>query len=238
MSGIREKLAGLFVFARQEQRRFFESLSEEERQAQGSREEWAIKDHFAHVISWEEHEARNMEMLARGEMPPISNEDVDTQNAHLYDQKKDLTWEQLLEASDAVTRLLEERIFLFSEEQLCDPALNPYNNEHPLWTAFPGGLLWHAVVHFSDYYLSVDRLEDASAIQARYWQASQPFFDNARIRGISYYDRACYLARSRQIDAAFESLREGLATYPDLTEWSRQDPDLVNLHNDPRWQTL
>ncbi len=56
--------------------------------------------------------------------------------------------------------------------------------------------------------------------------------------GALYYNAACISARAGAIDKAFGQLETALKLRPDLIEWSKKDPDLVNLRSDDRMQQL
>jgi hypothetical protein len=45
------------------------------------------------------------------------------------------------------------------------------------------------------------------------------------------YNMACMYSLSGNLDAAVEELRHALQLRPDLTEWSKQDPDLNQLRD-------
>jgi len=52
------------------------------------------------------------------------------------------------------------------------------------------------------------------------------------------YNLACCYALAGQAEKAMDALREALRLAPDLTEWSKQDPDLVSLRERPDYQSL
>jgi hypothetical protein len=52
------------------------------------------------------------------------------------------------------------------------------------------------------------------------------------------YNLACYLALAGEKNKAVELLGEALRLHPGLTEWSRQDTDLVSLHGLPGYERL
>ena len=52
------------------------------------------------------------------------------------------------------------------------------------------------------------------------------------------YNLACCEARLGDVDRAFEHLRRGLESRPDLIELARGDDDLAALHDDPRFAEL
>ena len=52
------------------------------------------------------------------------------------------------------------------------------------------------------------------------------------------YNLACCYALAGQAEKAMDALREALRLAPDLTEWSKQDTDLVSLRERPDYQSL
>jgi len=52
------------------------------------------------------------------------------------------------------------------------------------------------------------------------------------------YNCACSCSLLGRLDEAFERLREALEMGFDGLEWMQEDPDLVSVRADPRWQEL
>jgi len=49
---------------------------------------------------------------------------------------------------------------------------------------------------------------------------------------------ACFYAANGQLEQALVILPEALRLQPDLVEWSKEDADLISLHNLPAYQAL
>ncbi|MFA5256827.1 MAG: hypothetical protein WC360_01640 [Opitutales bacterium] len=54
----------------------------------------------------------------------------------------------------------------------------------------------------------------------------------------AYYNCACSLSLSGQIDEAFEKLKTALDMGFESVDWMHKDPDLEALRDDPRWMKL
>jgi tetratricopeptide (TPR) repeat protein len=52
------------------------------------------------------------------------------------------------------------------------------------------------------------------------------------------YNRACLEALAGNPEAALDYLEKALAQTPGMRAWAAQDPDLVSLHDHPRFQAL
>ena len=57
-------------------------------------------------------------------------------------------------------------------------------------------------------------------------------------QGLRRYNRACHYALVGGAAEALEKLGEALELNPGLTEWSREDPDLVSIREEPGYQAL
>ena len=56
--------------------------------------------------------------------------------------------------------------------------------------------------------------------------------------GLVFYNTACSYSLLGNKKEAIEELRKALAARPNLVDWSKQDPDLEPLHNEPDYQAL
>jgi tetratricopeptide (TPR) repeat protein len=79
-------------------------------------------------------------------------------------------------------------------------------------------------------------------IQARHGDAARALEIAARLaaqeRGAIVYDAACIAALVDSTDLAFEYLQKSLDRQGMSTAWVRTDPDLMSLHDDPRFEQL
>jgi predicted esterase len=69
-----------------------------------------------------------------------------------------------------------------------------------------------------------------AAAACQYWAFAK--------RGTDPYDLACYLARMKQVDAAFYWLQVAARDDGVDAAWAGQDDDLSALHRDPRWEQV
>ena len=67
---IKAKLVDLLQRAREEERTFFASLSNDERSAVGTPECWSVKDVVAHVAEWKARMGQRLVAARRNETPP------------------------------------------------------------------------------------------------------------------------------------------------------------------------
>jgi len=62
--------------------------------------------------------------------------------------------------------------------------------------------------------------------------------DSPAWRGVTRYNLACHHALSGQHERAIGELRKTLQLNPDLTEWSKEDPDFASIRERPDYQAL
>ena len=61
---------------------------------------------------------------------------------------------------------------------------------------------------------------------------------SSRLDGDDHYDLACIRALNGEFDPALESLEQALELGSQDYRWARHDPDLAELAEDPRFQSL
>ena len=57
-------------------------------------------------------------------------------------------------------------------------------------------------------------------------------------RSVLLYNTACFYSQAGEIDIAFEALERSLAAGKSDADWLRQDSDLDNIRDDPRFQDI
>jgi tetratricopeptide (TPR) repeat protein len=85
-----------------------------------------------------------------------------------------------------------------------------------------------------------ERGDDASAerIQQESVASMASFFGRGEEYANATYNLGCFYAKRGRTAEAIAQVREALAINPKLTEWSKEDADLVSLHDLPEYQAL
>jgi tetratricopeptide (TPR) repeat protein len=234
---LKTKLLDLLERAYQEEQAFVEKLSDEERTAIGTLEQWSAKDMMAHNATWKERMAQSLAAAARDEPLPAVD-DINQVNAKIFEEHRDDSWTDVLGQSERAYRLLVERIQATRNEDLLDTDVLPWQNGRPLWRPLVGNGYSHPISHLAQYYTDRGDTSYAIQIQEEVADSLAQLDDSPAWQGVVRYNLACQYALAGQKDRAITRLREALRLNPDLTEWSKQDPDFTSIREDPDYNSL
>jgi hypothetical protein len=234
---VKTKLIELVRRAAEEEQVFGARLADEERAAPGTPERWSAKDLMAHLATWKEWEAHNLELAARGETPPRVD-DLDRVNADTFERNRHRPWPEVLAVWQRAQDSLVERLNALSEADLTSTEYFPWQDGRPLWRLIAGNSYTHPVTHLAQYYAEHGRVTYANQIQAEAAGLLAQLDDSPAWQGIVSYNLACHYALVGEKEKAMVGLRQALRLNPELTEWSKQDPDLASLRQEAAYQAL
>jgi len=211
---------------RQAERDIFGALQPEIRDRPLRPHDWSPKDHQAHLTAWKGIQAERIRANTRGEDPPFIGRETDEINAELQATRAETPWPAVLAEADAVTAELEREI----------------RDAGPTTLAESGGLIGgifgngssHAMTHFGwlvDARIGIDEARVAAFVDAQERllnAAAIPDFD----RGVGLYNLACAHAVAGRLDRARPLLPVAFRLRPDLAEFAKEDPDLVELRDE------
>lgn len=234
---LKQKVLNLLDRAHEGEQTFVAKLSAEERAAVGALEQWSAKDLLAHIVAWKERLVREIAAAPSGEGPPASI-DIDQANAEIFEEHRDRSWADILEWSEHVHESLVESTEAMGDDDLVDTQAVPRPDGRPLWRLVAGTGYTHSLLHLAQYY--TDRGEAHYATEL--WEEAVTLLtqldDSPTWLGTTRYNLACHYALSGQHERAISELHEALQLNPDLTEWSKEDPDFASIREDPDYQAL
>jgi tetratricopeptide (TPR) repeat protein len=222
--------------ARADQQALVDTLSEAERAQSGTPERWSAKDLVVHITSWKERTVEVIAASRRGEPPP--NEDVDDHNARVFEANRGRTWEEVLAYVARVYAALVAQVEALTDAELGDPQHFAWRQGRPMWQTVVGNGYSHPQAHLAQFYVERQDLARATELQEEMVRTLPALDDTPAWRGIAIYNLACFYALSGQRERAISHLEESLALNPGLGEWSREDSDLLSLHDDPAYEAL
>jgi tetratricopeptide (TPR) repeat protein len=234
---IKAKLIQLIRRAAEEEQVFGATLSDEERAAPGTPERWSAKDLMAHLASWKEWEAHNLELAARGETPHDAG-DLDLVNADILERNQHRPWSEVLAVWQRAQDSLVERLNALSEADLTSTEYFPWQAGRPLWRLIAGNSYTHPITHLAQYYAEHGRVAYANQIQGEAADLLAQLDDSPAWQGILSYNLACHYALVGEKEKAIAGLRRALGLNPELIEWSKQDSDLASLRQEAAYQAL
>jgi hypothetical protein len=202
-----------------------------ERTAVGSPQDWAAKDLLAHVTTWRERGAEELEAARHGPLPPESQE-FDEANRVIFEQNRDQPWEVLLRRAKESWQAYSTHLGRLNEAELLAGGTEAQPGR-PLWRRITVDAGNHPMLHYAEF----SRLHGRADSGTRWMASLTPLLlavdPSSEWHGVVHYNLACHFALSGHPEPALESLRQSLELNPGLRQWSRQDADLASLHNNP-----
>ncbi len=215
---------------------FIRELTEVERAKVGLPDNWAAKDILEHATFWQECTVQRLDAIARNETPP-NFDDFERLNQDAFEARRHRPWSQVSEdiirAFEAVTAHVQK----CAEADLAEPGRYPSQPGVPLWRSIVGNAYMHPVAHFADFYLKRGEPQRAIQLQETMVERVSQLADG-NWRGTAIYNLACFYALAGEAEKALGLLADSLRMEPSLVEWSKQDPDLISLHELPTYQAL
>ena len=203
------------------------------RVATGTEEVWAPKDHFVHLAVWQEYQARRLEAISTGNPPeqPGSNEEVFLQHR---DEPWAAIWGRAMQALDDNAAVIKRT----SEDDLTHPERFAWLNGRSFISSAIGNIYLHPIEHLVQMYEESGDMASAEQVQLESVAAMRNLFGKGEEYANAVYNLGCFYAKRGRADNAIAQVRESLAVNPKLTEWSKEDADLVSLHDLPDYQAL
>jgi tetratricopeptide (TPR) repeat protein len=222
-------LLEIIDLARERERTLADVLDADARKAVGTVDLWAAKDHFVHLAVWAAYQARRLEAIATG-TPPTQPADNDT----VFQEHRDDPWETIWAG---LMRALDDNaagVMRASDEELT----NPDRNGRSLFSLTINNIYLHPIAHLAQ--IHEERGDDASAelVQQEAVATMARLFGKGEQYANAVYNLGCYYAKRGRSADAIAQVREALAASPKLTDLSKEDADLVSLHDLPEYQAL
>jgi hypothetical protein len=213
------------------------SLSEGERNAVGTYEQWSPKDRISHNTYWRRRAVEKLGYLFRGQTPPEypPSEDCNRQN---FEENREKAVPTLLKMADEVMTALPLALSRFSEEDLRSTAYHPSLSGRSLLDFILDQCYSHPVYHLSEGYLRLDNVRMVNQLQDQRMKDLDAIDGSPKAHAAYCYDRACFYALTGEKEKALEFLEISLAGRPDLKTWAVQDPEVASLRDDSRFQKL
>jgi len=216
---------------------FLDNLSEAERSAKGTYENWAPKDRVAHTTLWRRRAIENLAYLARDQQPPeYPPYEALNQETFFENQHKNLP--TLLKESEAALTVLIELLNRFSEDDLTNSQRFPWREGQPLLSYILENGYIHVITHLAEAYTHLGDRVAAIRLQEKAVEDVTQLDAHPASRGLTLYDLACLYAGSPDPEKAIPLLAEAFQLRPSLFGWARQDRALSALHSHPAYQAL
>jgi hypothetical protein len=235
MSTTKERLQKLLKIRYEEQLRFFETLTEEERTGVGSADAWSPKDVMAHVV---ESDALLADWFIDPEGQEFDEEeDYEAINARTWEKYQDTPWEEIDALAGEFYGKLVGVVQGFTEEGLNDPE-NQVTPGRPLWRIINFVAFYHPLQHIAELVAKRGDVAYGNKLQEEAVDLQMALSDEDEWRGSVIYNLGCHYALTEQRDKALEKIRQGIELKPELKELAAKDPDLKAIQDDPEFKAL
>ncbi len=121
-----------------------------------------------------------------------------------------------------------------AEDDLLDPARNPWLRGRQLSLQIIVRGFWHPAGHVGEYYLGHDQPDRALALAENAVAVAANLGAPAAARGMASYNLACARARAGLLDEAAAAVAEAVALNPDVRANAGRDPDLAAVRDSGR----
>jgi hypothetical protein len=211
---------------RSAERDVFGSLSPEIRDRPMRPGDWSPKDHQAHLTAWKRIQSDRIRAAARGEQLAEDARETDERNAELQALRADWAWDEIAREADEVSDQLVADIRAAGSATL--------TSTEGMVGRIYGNSASHATTHFtwlSDAGIGVDTQRIEAFLDDHERQlGGAPLADGDRAVGL--YNVACAHAVAGRLDRARPLLDAAFGLRPDLAEFAKEDPDLVELRDE------
>ncbi|HLX49112.1 MAG TPA: hypothetical protein VKS82_12335 [Streptosporangiaceae bacterium] len=233
---VRTTAIGLLSFAAAEEQLLLATAAWSNGNDQGSPDRWAAVPLVAHNTDFRNQQVQRLDAVRTGTVPPAFAE-IDHTSAEVY-RGYCQPPHTVAEASRQSTQDLIAGLSAISDEDLLDPARNPWLGGRQLWLQIVVRGFWHPTGHLGDYYIGHGQPGRAVAMhnQAVTWARYLNAPDAAQ--GMASYNLACAQARAGRPDDAYAALSEAIALNSDLLANAARDADLSSLRDHGKLDAL
>lgn len=214
-----------------------QSLDENKRHASGTIAHWEIKDLICHIAFWTQHHAEMLAAVQKGEAPEIISDFLKV-NDQVFEEHKDCTLAEAQAFIDLAYQNMQSKLAGMTEDDLRDTVRYTWTNNRPVYISIFSEAFSHPLIHLGQYQTGHGNLAEARRMNERIAAAMVDLDDTPYTHGVAAYNLACFYAISGDPARAVELLKEGLSLAPSLTDWSKEDSDLISLHGLPNYEGL
>jgi hypothetical protein len=226
-ASLRRAVTGLIGLAAAEEQRLVVGADPAEA---GGPQCWPALAVVAHNTEFRRQQVTRLRAIRVGRTP-LEFADVDHESGELYAglsaQPADaVAAESWLSAGDLLAELQLTR-----DDDLLDPARNPWLRGRQLWLQIVVRGYWHPAGHLGAYYAGHGDHDQSLALAAHAVATAEYLDAPDQARGMACYNLACAQAGAGQLDAAQAALAAAVALNPDLRANAARDGDLAALRD-------
>jgi hypothetical protein len=229
-ASLRRAVAGLIGLAATEEQRLAVGADPAEA---GGPQRWPALPVIVHNTAFRRQQVTRLRAIRAGRTPP--------EFAEVYHESGELYADLSAQPADAVAAeswtsagdLLAE-LGLVRDEDLLDPARNPWLRGRQLWLQVVVRGFWHPAGHLGAYYAGHGDHGHAVALAAHAVATAEYLDAPDEARGMACYNLACAQAGAGLLDAAQAALTAAVSLNADLHANAARDGDLAALRDSGR----
>lgn len=225
---LRRSLVGLVGCAKVEDEILLADARTSGTQDAGTPDSWAPSPLVAHNTEFKRQQVIRLRAIRAGKTPQTFA-DVDHRLLATYQRYARKTTGQVVNEQRRVTSALIDEIVQVSDDDLTDPARNPWLRGRQLWLQIVVRGFWHPLGHLGEYYLEHAQSDRAVALHKHAVATVRHLDAPAQARGMALYSLACIEARLGLLDEAASNVRNAVELNADLRKKAASDPDLARL---------
>jgi hypothetical protein len=225
---LRTALVGLVGIAALEDELLLAATRVSDTPETGSPESWAATPLVAHNTEFKRQQVLRLRAIRDGKTPPAFA-DFDHRSPAIYERYARRSTAQVVNEQRRVASALVDEIGQISDDDLTDPARNPWLRGRQLWLQIVVRGFWHPLGHVGEYYLEHSQAGRALALHQHAVATARYLDAPPQACGMALYSLACVEARTGRLDDAAINLRSAVELNTDLREKAVSDPDLAGL---------
>ena len=230
-----DKLIKLIEYMKKQMIGFPDFLTPQQLEASGVEDAWSAKDNLFHSLYWSNNQLENIERFERGEGEKADN-DFEIVNKEIFHVYKDRTWQDARSMADKTYQGILDYLEGINEDRLVSTR---EGREQPIWRDIVGSYITHPMIHLWEQLIDAGRVDKIAEIFGdKYHNMLLELDDSDNYRGGLFYNQACLLALSGELDEAVQVLGKALKMTPALIDWSKEDSDLDALRELSEYQAL
>jgi hypothetical protein len=225
---LRSALVGLIGFAAVEDELLLAAARISSSPEDGRPDSWAALPLVAHNTGFKRQQVIRLRAIRAGKTPQTFA-DFDHRSPEVYQRYARKTKGQVVNEQRRVAAALVDEIEHVSDDDLLDPARNPWLRGRHLWLQIVVRGFWHPLGHVGEYYLEHEQADRSLALHSHAIATAQYLDAPQQACGMALYSLACVEARLGRLDQAAANVREAVELNTDLREKAASDPDLADL---------
>jgi hypothetical protein len=232
---MKKELTELLQKGYQAEKEFIATLSDEERNAEGTFEHWTAKDNVAHSSYWRKRQADDVMGVLSGGSLQVDDDEI---NVRMYVQFKDQSWTEIETLLETSLKRMGEAFSGLSEEDLKSDKFYPWDQGKPLWREVVENIYTHIIIHLAEWHIKKGNTARAAEMYREMTRQLTTVDDSPDWQGTIRYNNACSFSLLGDKETAINELREALKLNPGLKEWSQQDPAFQPIRGKAGYKAL